>query len=262
MHGILIGLAVLAGAEASELDIHDAYSPLNAQRPKRSETRLLVLHTTEGGDASAQRIVRRLGLANYLVLRTGRVLRIIGRSREARHAGTSMWEGTEDLDRVSIGIEVVGHHDRPITDAQVDALRELIEQLQRIYHLGDEAVVPHSMVAYGKANRWHDHDHRGRKRCGMRFARTDLRERIGLESRPDHDPDVKAGRLVEADPELAAALYGIPIDRGQTAAEVVGEAYEAASTVYVLPGGRSQRGDEIEDWSAIPAGTWVLLDQG
>ncbi len=34
------------------------------------------------------------------------------------------------------------------------ALKELIGELQRIYHIPDERVLTHSMVAYGKPNRW------------------------------------------------------------------------------------------------------------
>ncbi|MEN0060596.1 MAG: N-acetylmuramoyl-L-alanine amidase [Myxococcota bacterium] len=204
----LISLVFAGSAMAADLDIRDAYSPLNSSRPVRSKTRWLILHTTEGGDSSAQREVRRRGLANYLVLRNGQVLRIIARQREARHAGTSMWNGTKDLDRFSIGIEVVGYHNRGLTTAQEGALRQLIEQLQSIYRLGDDAVLPHSMVAYGHPNRWHKKAHRGRKRCAMQFARPDLRARIGLTSQPNHDPDVRAGRLIEADPELAKVLFG------------------------------------------------------
>lgn len=261
MFGCLLGLVLVGGAMAADLEIHDAYSPLNRQRPVRSQTTLIVLHTTEGGDSSAQREVRRRGLANYLVLRSGRILRVISKGREARHAGTSMWQGVKDLDRRSVGIEVVGHHNRPITGAQERSLRDLIAELQRIYGLDDDAVVPHSMVAYGHPNRWHKKAHRGRKRCAMQFADPALRERLGLTSRPSFDPDVRAGRLVEADPELAAALFGRRIGPGQTAAEVVGDAYRSASTIYLFPTGKRVRGNQVRNWANIPAGTWVLVNQ-
>lgn len=258
---IVLLAALTTGAAATELDIRDDYSPYDRLRPVRRETRLLILHTTEGGDASAQREVRRRGLANYLVLRTGRVLRIVHHRREARHAGTSMWDGAEDLDEVSVAIEVAGYHDRPITDAQAAALSELVRQLKDIYDLDDDAVLPHAMVAFGEPNRWHSSRHRGRKRCGMQFARQDLRERLGLTSRPARDPDVDAGRLVEGDSELAGALYGRRVASGQTAAEVAGDAYRSSGTIYVFPGGKRLRGDQVADWSAIPAGTWVLLEK-
>ncbi len=261
MAWLCLGLALASPASAA-LDIRDDYSALNAERPVRSETRYLVLHTTEGGDSSAIREVKRRGLANYLVLRDGSVRRVIEKHREARHAGRSMWNGAEDLDRVSVGIEVVGHHHRPITRAQEVALKELLRQLQSIYGLADDAVLAHAMVAYGEPNRWHEHPHRGRKRCGMLFATVSMREDLGLTRRPASDPDVRAGRLVEADPELAAILYGHYLARGKTPFAVAGPAYAKASTVYVFPKGARRRGDEIEDWTEVPAGTWVLLDQG
>lgn len=272
MVGLLGAWIAEAGATGSEgaageaprsagLVIRDDFSPLSAERPVRTETRFVILHTTEGGDDSAQREVRRRGLANYLVLRDGTVLRIVDKDREARHAGLSMWNGIETLDEVSVGIEVVGYHNRPITAAQEVAVRELVRQLQSLYDLEDDVVLSHAAVAYGAPNQWHPLPHRGRKRCGMLFAQPALRERLGLSSRPASDPDVLAGRLVEADPELAMALYGLVIGPGQTALAVVGEAYQDQSTVYVFPGGQRVRGNEVQDWANIPAGTFVLLDQ-
>jgi N-acetylmuramoyl-L-alanine amidase len=252
-------LANLGPAHAADLPIRDDPSPLEAERPKRSKTLLVILHTTEGGDESAQRLVRLRGLANYLVLRDGTVIRVIDPEREARHAGRSMWNGTEDLDEVSVGIEVVGYHNLPITPAQEGSVRELVAQLKATYALQDVAVLAHAAVAYGAPNQWHDRPHRGRKRCGMQFAGTELRARLGLASRPVQDPDVVAGRLVEADPELAAVLYGVPIARGQTAFHVVGDPYDDPETVYVFPGGASVRGDEVKSWSDIPAGTYVRV---
>ena len=261
MTWLLFLSALLLGAQAADLDIRDHYSPLDRERPVQRHTRHIVLHTTEGGDASAEREVHRRGLANYLVLRSGRVLRIIRKDREARHAGTSMWNGVENLDRISIGIEVVGHHDRPITRRQERSIAELLRQLQGIYGIADQDVLAHSMVAYGHPNRWHRRPHRGRKRCGMQFGQPELRSRLGLDYAPAYDPDLEAGRLADADPELTAALYGRQIGAGQTPAGVVGDAFRLPSTVYVFPDGRRIRGHHIRDWGNIPAGTFVLLNQ-
>jgi hypothetical protein len=266
-------------ASAAELRISNRYSPLNAERPVREHTEFVVLHTTEGSDQPSLRRIRRGGLAHYVVLRDGRVHRIISRRRVARHAGLSMWDGTTNIDRHSIGIEVVGYHNRPITGQQEAALTELIRQLQSLYGIPDENVLTHSMVAYGKRNRWHRHAHRGRKRCGMLFAQSDLRARLGLEARPAFDPDVRAGRLVAADPYLATVLYATEetrvaaaeerfagpdadvITKDRTAWFIARDQYADASTVYVFPDGRRKRGDEIRNWSRIPRGTRVLLDQ-
>jgi hypothetical protein len=276
---LLFIAASAATVEAGKLRISNRYSDLNRVRPERESTDYIVLHTTEGSDAPSLRRVRRGGLAHYIVLRDGRVHRVVRRQLVARHAGRSMWNGTEDLDEHSIGIEVVGFHNRPITDAQFASLAELIRQLQSIYDVPDENVLTHSMVAYGLPNRWHRHDHRGRKRCGMQFARPDVRARLGLEKRPLRDPDVVARRLVVADPFLETVLYA-PAPEAEAVAEaefqgpdtdiitatrtawfIARDRYDDPTTVYVFPSGRKRFGHEIRDWSRIPPGTRVMLDQ-
>jgi N-acetylmuramoyl-L-alanine amidase len=282
------GLAAFAGeAAARRLDISDLYSPLNDKRPIRPETRYIILHTTEGELQGSLRKVRQYGEAHYFVTPSGEVFRIIHHRRIATHAGRSMWEGRSTIDNYSIGIEVVGFHDRDITEAQYTALRELLRQLKSLYRIKDDNVLTHSMVAYGRPNRFHTKKHRGRKRCGMIFANPDVRRRLGLASAPARDPDVEARRLVVADPELQAFLYqppvvlaasadstgrqnisaGLPGDtmviaRGVNAWRIARERYDDPATVYVYPDGRRFRGNEITQWENIPAGTRVLFLEG
>jgi N-acetylmuramoyl-L-alanine amidase len=278
---LLLTSATLAEA-AGGLRISNRLSHVNRFRSSRSGTDFIILHTTEGGDRGSLDRIKRRGLAHYVVMRDGRVHRVIKRDKIAIHAGRSMWEGVQNLDRRALGIEVVGYHNKPITDRQVAALKELLRQLQKMYNIPDDHVLTHSMVAYGRPNRWHKKNHRGRKRCGMQFADPTLRRRLGLESRPLYDPDVRAGRLIEADPYLARQLYK-PVSaaeqgqhRGPAAEEASGpnvitarrsawyiarEAYDDRSTVYVFPSGQRKRGDQITDWARLPEGTRVLLDQ-
>ena len=274
-----LGFWLPATAEAAKLRISNQYSSLNTERHLRTRTDYILLHTTEGGDRSSLARVRHGGLAHYLVMTDGRVMRIISHRRVARHAGLSMWDGTLDLDEVSVGIEVVGYHNRPLTESQIDALRELLRQLQSIYRIPPERVLSHSMVAFGHRNRWHAHPHRGRKRCGMQFAQPDLRARLGLTMRPTCDPDVTAGRLIIADPYLntvlyapaseaeavAAARFAGPeadvITAERTAWFIARDEFDSPRTVYVYPNGNRKRGNEIRDWGRLPSGTRVLLDQ-
>ena len=262
---LLLLASDLVAEAAGGLPISNRFSPLNRYRSNRPSTDFIILHTTEGGDRGSLDRIRRRGLAHYVVLRDGRVHRVIRRNKIALHAGRSMWDGVRNLDRRSIGIEVVGYHNKPITDRQVASLKELLRQLKKIYGLPDDRVLTHSMVAYGRPNRWHRHNHRGRKRCGMQFADPALRRRLGLESRPLFDPDVRAGRLVEADEYLARMLYrpearpAVAARRDQAAPGdeagiitarrsawyIAREAYDDPGTVYVFPSGTRKRGDQI-----------------
>ena len=183
-------------------------SPRNSERATRKATTLVVLHTTEAGSSSSLRKLSERGEAHYCVVENGTVYRIVDRDKEAFHAGRSMWNGREDCDKFSIGIEVVGYHDKPITGLQLDALKELIAELKKTYKLTDDKFVTHSQVAYGAPNKWHKKKHRGRKQCGMLFAMPSVRARLGLKKRMALDPDVKAKRLVVGDKFLEGVLYG------------------------------------------------------
>ncbi len=267
------------------LRIRNYFSPLNRKRPRRPYTEFIVLHTTEGADNGSLNKVRRYGETHYFVATNGTVYRIIDKSKIATHAGRSMWNGKRNLDDYSIGIEITGYHNKDITAAQYEACKELLRQLKSLYRIADANVLTHSMVAYGRPNRFHPNDHRGRKRCGMIFARPDVRARLGLDTKPDHDEDVALGRLKVADPELQAFLYtkasnplaagqeqgtradqGTPaessiIAKGWNAWSIAREQYNSPETIYLLPGGTRLRGDEIQDWSKIPVGTQVLLSE-
>ncbi|MBN2302163.1 MAG: N-acetylmuramoyl-L-alanine amidase [Lentisphaerae bacterium] len=253
---------------APGLNITSYYSPKNAQRPVRDRTDYIILHTTEGSKKGSLSKVYRNGEANYFVDEQGRVYRIIDKRKVALHCGTSMWNGRRNIDLFSVGIEVVGYHNKDITSAQYRALRILLAELKRIFRVPDERVLTHSMVAYGEPNRWHRKPHRGRKRCGMLFAKTSVRSKIGLGKAPAYDPDVRAGRLVNADEYLANMLYGRGrdsttmgkniISHGRSAWDIAGDDHDKPGTIYVFPDGRQLRGNEVADWRKIPTGTKVV----
>ena len=274
----LVAVLLLAQTAAA-LDITDAYSPRNRERPQRKRTEFIILHTTEGPKAPSLAKLQKNGEAHYLVDTGGKVFRIIDRGRVAFHAGRSMWDGKTNLDNVSVGIEIVGYHNQPITSAQYRAVKELVEQVQGIYKVPDSRVLSHCAVAYGTPNRWHKTNHRGRKRCGMLLAKSDSRSRLGLASGPSFDPDVRAHRLIVADPYLAKVLYGSAreqatavarytgnesavISAGRSAWDIARDKYRHHDTRYVFPDGTEQRGDQIRDWTRIPKGTRVVIGEG
>ena len=282
-------LAILACGLCHALSYSNAYlSPRNKERARRDSTQYIILHTTEGEAKPSLRKLSKNGEAHYCVDRDGKVYRIVDRSRVAYHCGVSMWRGRRNLDDVSIGIEVVGYHDRALTSKQYAALRALVLELQQIYGVKDANVMPHAQVAYGTPNRWHPRSHRGRKRCGMGYATPAVRKLLGLSERWLSDPDVKAKRLVVGDAYLAQVLYAkngdsllpyrLPtakakakptpeaagprtyvIQKGQTAWDVARDAYNAAGTTYVFPSGARLTGDKIKNWEGIVAGTKVIL---
>jgi N-acetylmuramoyl-L-alanine amidase len=255
----------------------------NFRHKKRKVTRYIIVHTSEAGLKSTLRTLSRGkvykgcyvstgGHANYAVARNGVIYRILNHKYRANHAGLSMWNGETDISSVSVGIELVGYHYGVITDAQYRSVRWLLDVLQKIYGIHDRNVLTHSQVAYGRPNRWHGYEHRGRKRCAKNFNRA----KAGLRKSWSYDPDVRAGRLVK-DVHLANIFYAPGsrkaktreaiasnvISAANTAWSIAGEDYDAQDTSYVLPNGKTLRGDEVENalgWNKIPAGTRVLLN--
>ena len=200
---------VFLSLAASAIDVSNRYrSPRNPERRVRTSTQFIVLHTTEAPARSSLNKLSDRGEAHYCVTEEGGIYRIVDRDRMAFHAGRSMWNGKEDVDNFSIGIECVGYHDKAMPTVQLRAIRDLVKELQAMYRIPDERVVCHSHVAYGTPNKWQKRKHRGRKRCGMLFAMPSVRRQLGLRYRPALDPDTRAGRLVVGDDYLRRVLYG------------------------------------------------------
>jgi len=255
------------------------YSPRNKERTVRKTTSLIILHTTEAPSTSALHKLSDLGECNFCINEVGRVFRIIDHRREAYHAGRSMWNNRSNVDEFSVGIEVCGYHDKPITPEQYRSLAALIAELKATYKIPDSCVLTHSQVAYGAPNKWQLRSHRGRKRCGMMFALPSVRARLNLKTRPAYDPDVKAGRLVVGDAYLAQVLYGT-VGQGKPAAsvsyaaagannvigksrgawDIARDAYDDATTLYIYPNGTQKRGNQIANFKTLPFGTKVTVN--
>lgn len=210
MSAAVLTIVVLASCwTALAVEVSNRYrSPRNPERAVRASTELIVLHTTEAPARSSLNKLCDRGEAHYCVTEDGTIYAIVDRDREAFHAGRSMWNGKEDVDKFSVGIECVGYHDQPMGLVQLRAIAALVQELKTMYKLGDDRVVCHSHVAYGAPNRWQRNRHRGRKRCGMLFAMNTIRRILGLKTKPASDPDTRAKRLVVGDQYLRKVLYG------------------------------------------------------
>jgi N-acetylmuramoyl-L-alanine amidase len=140
--------------------IADAPSPNFGPRKEGKKLKYLILHYT--GTETAFNALKLLQggrdghdvSAHYLIDETGVVTRIVNEEMRAWHAGKSYWEGEEDINSCSIGIEIhnPGHEYGyvPFPDIQIKSVTELcsdIIQRQKIlpYH-----VLAHSDIAPGR----------------------------------------------------------------------------------------------------------------
>ncbi len=94
--------------------------------------------------------------SHYLLWEDGRVDQMVAEDRRAWHAGVSSWQGDDDLNSRSIGIEIVnGGHDFPLPDgtlppypaAQVEALIELCHTILAGHDIPQTRIVGHSDIA-------------------------------------------------------------------------------------------------------------------
>lgn len=121
---------------------------------------MLVLHYT--GMETGQQALDRMRdkdaqvSAHYMIWEDGRVVQLVGEDKRAWHAGVSSWQGDDDLNSRSIGIEIVnGGHDWPLaggvlppySNAQIEALIELCHGILERWDIPGNRIVGHSDIA-------------------------------------------------------------------------------------------------------------------
>ncbi|MFN3912558.1 N-acetylmuramoyl-L-alanine amidase [Hyphomonas sp.] len=136
------------------------HSPSPNHDARRHKVDLLVLHYTgmQSGQAALDRMrdPEAKVSAHYMVWEDGRIVQLVEDSRRAWHAGVSSWNGDDDLNSRSIGIEIVnGGHDFPLPggalppypDVQIDAVISLAQTLVTRHDIPQSRVVAHSDIA-------------------------------------------------------------------------------------------------------------------
>jgi N-acetylmuramoyl-L-alanine amidase len=137
------------------MQIRERSTPNHDARPEGGRIDMLVLHYT--GMKTAQEAIDRLCdasarvSAHYVIDEDGAVWRLVDENRRAWHAGVSFWQGTENVNGVSIGIELVnpGHEwgYRAFPEQQMAALELLARALLQRHPIPGDRVVGHSDVA-------------------------------------------------------------------------------------------------------------------
>ena len=146
-------------------------SPNQGPRPDGVEVSLALIHSISlppgdyGGDAVERLFTNRLdwdahdyfrqirGLAvsaHFFVRRDGRVLQFVSCERRAWHAGPSSWQGRDNCNDYSVGIELEGLEGGLFEAAQYARLAALLTALAAAYPL--RQVVGHEHVAPGRKN--------------------------------------------------------------------------------------------------------------
>ena len=133
----------------------DYVSPNMNDRPDGVEIDTVVLHYT-GMKTVDEALVRLCDpesqvSAHYLIQESGEIIPLVPEEKRAWHAGESAWRGRQNVNDFSIGIELVnpGHEYgyRPFSEAQMDSLIRLLEELFYRHPIEVRNVVGHSDIA-------------------------------------------------------------------------------------------------------------------
>ena len=144
-------------------------SPNFSERPAGTQIDLLVIHNISlppgqyGGswiddlfcnqlDPAAHPYFRDIAdlrvSAHALIDRHGQLTQYVAFDKKAWHAGQSCFDGRQQCNDFSIGIELEGCDDEPFTDAQYQCLTALTRHLQEVYPAITLArIVGHSDIA-------------------------------------------------------------------------------------------------------------------
>ncbi|MEZ5491412.1 MAG: 1,6-anhydro-N-acetylmuramyl-L-alanine amidase AmpD [Gammaproteobacteria bacterium] len=147
-------------------------SPNQSSRSPKSEISLLVIHNISlppgefGGNHVDELFCNSLDpnchpyfaeiaplrvSAHLLIDRAGDVTQYVPFDQKAWHAGQSCFEGRENCNEFSIGIELEGTDESSFTDAQYQALAEVSGLLMQHYPaITPERIVGHSDIAPGR----------------------------------------------------------------------------------------------------------------
>jgi N-acetylmuramoyl-L-alanine amidase len=143
---------------AAPVAVRERPSPNHGERGRAPDLRpidMLVLHYTgmQSAAAALDRLCDPLARvsAHYLVEEDGAIWRLVAEQRRAFHAGVSYWQGEVDLNRASVGVEIVnpGHEwgYRRFPAAQMAAVENLCRDILGRHPIPPYRVVGHSDIA-------------------------------------------------------------------------------------------------------------------
>jgi AmpD protein len=154
-------------------------SPNFGPRPDQSDLSLAVIHSISlppgsyGGDEIERLFTNQLDWsahpyfeqirgaevsAHFVIRRTGELVQFVSVNDRAWHAGSSTWQGRDNCNDYSVGIELEGLENTAFEPAQYTALSTLIDALAQrwpITHIaGHEHVAPGRKQDPGSAFNW------------------------------------------------------------------------------------------------------------
>lgn len=85
--------------------------------------------------------------AHYLICKSGVVYQLVPENYRAWQAGISRWESINNLNSVSLGIELDNTGSEPFTDIQIRSLLVLLHSIERRYRIPEGNFIGHADIA-------------------------------------------------------------------------------------------------------------------
>ncbi|SDE19707.1 N-acetylmuramoyl-L-alanine amidase [Ruegeria marina] len=115
---------------------------------------LVVLHYTamDGAEAALDRLCDPAAevSAHYLIGADGRLWQMVDEADRAWHAGAGEWQGLDDINSRSIGIELDNRGDHPFSAPLMTGLEILLADILRRWAIPPAGVIGHSDMAPGR----------------------------------------------------------------------------------------------------------------
>lgn len=131
----------------------DRPSPNFDDRKGGAKPELIVLHYTamESAETALERLTdaaypKRVS-AHYLIDEKGNIYQLVDEEKRAWHAGISSWQGKDDVNSRSIGIEISNRGSEPYTKEQLFSLALLCKDICFRHGIPPENIIGHSDVA-------------------------------------------------------------------------------------------------------------------
>lgn len=88
--------------------------------------------------------------AHYLIAANGTCFQLVAEDKRAWHAGDGEWQGRDDINSRSIGIELDNSGDEPFSEPQMSCLEGLLRCILKRHNLHPASVIAHSDFALGR----------------------------------------------------------------------------------------------------------------
>lgn len=136
-------------------DAPDRYlSPNHGPRRNGLRPSLIVLHYTamDSAEAACARLCDPAAevSAHYLITGKGETVPLVPEDQRAWHAGAGEWQGRDDINSRSIGIELDNRGNHPFSEPQMVTLETLLRGIMERWSIPPEGIIGHSDMAPGR----------------------------------------------------------------------------------------------------------------